>query len=331
MREIAAGGAAAFYGGGPAQALGRISEGLGSALRASDFADFAPEWVRPLETDYRGIGVRVLPPNSYDVLMLMQLNALEGLHSPALAGDEADRLHAMISVSGAAFAEAQSIIADPRFAAIDEDAFLGPAVTRRLGTAIRDRLGQAGDPVPGGTSTLSVADADGNGVSIVQSVFNQFGSGVLDPETGILLNNRGFGFAVESGHANEIMPGKRPANTLNPVMAFDGDRLRYVLSTPGGGNQTRFLVQVLSNLIDRGMDLASAVLAPRWNAAAGGGLAIEDGFSVPVVDELRRRGLDVRRVPAARNFGSVKGVEIVPGDGLKGVADFRREALAAGV
>jgi gamma-glutamyltranspeptidase/glutathione hydrolase len=332
LREIAEGGGRAFYEGRAAESIAATAARLGGLLTAADFHGYAPEWVAPLATGYRHLTVRALPPNASGVLMLMQLNALGAVDLAKHAADSAERLACLMAAARAAFAEGRRALADPRAAPVDVAALLGPATTARLRDAVARGGGGAGLPNRGGTSTVSVADRAGNAVTLIQSVFLVFGSGVTDPGTGVLLNDRMLGFTTERGHPNEVAPRKRPAHTLNPVMAFDAaGRLRYCLGTPGGPGQTLTLTQTLSLCVDHGLDLAAAVEAPRWSMDLGATAILESAFSEAVVARLRALGHEVERAgPGAPFFGSVEAIEALPTGALAGVADPRRDAGAAG-
>ena len=331
LEDIAEGGAAAYYEGRIARSIGEYSQANGGLLSARDFDGYAPEWVAPLATTYRGLEVRVMPPTSYGYLMLMQLNGLEGIAPDALNGDDAERLAFLISAARGAFAEGQGHICDPRAHPVPTDALLGAATTARLQGLVRDAVpGPVRAHAAGGTSTITLADAEGNAIAVVQSVFHVFGAAFLDPGTGVLLNNRMTGFVTTPEHPNVVAPGKRPAHTLNPVMVMDGGRVRYLLSSPGGPAQTITNVQVLTNLVDRGLELSLAVDAPRWSLNARGEALIEEEFGDDIADDLGRRGHPVGRSSGASYFGSAKCIEILPNGVLCGAADGRREGFAAG-
>ena len=331
LEDIAEGGAAAYYEGRIARSIGEYSQANGGLLSARDFDGYAPEWVAPLATTYRGLEVRVMPPTSYGYLMLMQLNGLEGIAPDALNGDDAERLAFLISAARGAFAEGKDHICDPRAHPVPTDALLGAATTARLQGLVRDAVpGPVRAHAAGGTSTITLADAEGNAIAVVQSVFHVFGAAFLDPGTGVLLNNRMTGFVTTPEHPNVVAPGKRPAHTLNPVMVMDGGRVRYLLSSPGGPAQTITNVQVLTNLVDRGLELSLAVDAPRWSLNSAGEALIEEEFGDDIADDLGRRGHPVGRSSGASYFGSAKCIEVLPNGVLCGAADGRREGFAAG-
>ena len=330
LRALAQDGSAAYYEGPIAESIGAYSEANGGLLSDRDFAGYAPEWVEPLATTFRGLTVKVMPPNSFGILLLMQLNVLDGLSQDELAGDDSRRLAAIMSAMRGSFAEGRHHIADPRISPAPVDDLLGPAMTRKLRDAVRVGLTPPVTADRGGTSCIVIADREGNGISVVQSVFHVFGSAFLDPGTGILLNNRMTGFTTEVGHANVVAPGKRPAHTLNPVQVFDQGRLKYLLATPGGPSQTLSHVQMLISMLDRGMELSEAVEAPRLSINLAGTALIEDGFPDSVAAGLAAFGHPTERASGASYFGSMKAIEILSNGVLCGAADARREAYATG-
>jgi gamma-glutamyltranspeptidase/glutathione hydrolase len=332
LLNIAEGGSAAYYEGPIARSIGEYSQANGGLLSPRDFDGYAPEWVTTLSTGYRGLDVHVMPPNSFGYLMLMQLNGLAALPSEALAGDDVDRIAYLISATRAAFAAGQDYICDPRIHPVPTTELLSAETTAKLQASVQDTVpGPQRAHAAGGTSTITMADADGNGIAVVQSVFHVFGAAFMDPGTGVLLNNRMTGFVTDPNHRNVVAPGKRPAHTLNPVMAIKDGKIRYILSSPGGPAQTITNVQVLSNLVDRGLELSLAVDSPRWSLNSQGEALLEEEFDDDIVDGLHRRGHPVGRASGASYFGSAKCVELLPNGVLCGAADGRREGFAAGV
>jgi len=330
LREIAESGSAPFYEGRIAKSIGDYSQANGGLASAADFEGYKPEWVTPLETDYRGRSVRVMPANSYGVLMLMQLNALSGLSSEDIAGDEATRVGYLMRAMHASFAEGQHHIADPRTNPMPEDELLGAAMTARLQTAVKTGDHAALSHPAGGTSCITITNASGDAVSVVQSVFHVFGGAFLDPGTGILMNNRMTGFVTDPSHANVVAPNKRPSHTLNPVIVLEGGKVRYLMTTPGGPAQTITNVQVLTNMIDRKMELAAAIEEPRWSINLAGQVLLDDVYSEATADKLKAMGFPTDRAAGASYFGSAKMIEILSNGVMAGAADGRREANAVG-
>ncbi len=330
LRLIAKDGATAYYEGPIARSIADYAAKHGGLMTAGDFAGYAPEWVEPLHTSYRGLKVNVMPPNSYGILMLLQLNALGGLAPADFCGDDATRLGYMVRAMKAAFAEGQRHIADPRVKPAPIAALLSAATTRKLQDAVSNGAPEARVAGRGGTSCITLADAEGNGCTVVQSVFHVFGAAFLDPGTGILMNDRMMGFNTDPNHASVVAPGKRPSHTLNPVLVEERGALKYLIATPGGPAQTITLVQTLSNLVDRGMDLPQAVEAPRWAIDFGGKVLLDGDYPDEIAARLAAQGYPAARSEDVTPFGSVKAVELMASGALQGVADYRREAYAAG-
>lgn len=330
LREIAEAGSAPFYEGRIARSITDYCRARGGLATAADFEGYTPDWVDTLKTGYRGLTVHVMPPNSYGILMLMQLNALGGLEPAALSGDDADRLAYLMRAMRAAFAEGRDYIADPRTNPAPLDWLLGAEMTARLQEAARTGNHPALPHPSGGTSCIVIGDAAGNAISVVQSVFHVFGAAFLDPGTGILMNNRMMGFKTDPSHASVVAPGKKPSHTLNPVMVMDGNEVRYLMTTPGGPAQTISNVQILSNLVDRGMELSAAIEAPRWSVNLNGEFLLDDTYPADVEDRLAAKGFPTIRASGASYFGSAKTIEVLRNGVLCGAADIRREAYAVG-
>src|SRR6185437_11962824 len=305
LKRIAERGAEGFYFGETARSIASYMSERGGLITEADLQSFEPLWVEPASTDYRNHRVNVMPPNSYGGLLLMQLNGLKALERDAL-------------------------IADPAAAPDSAAKMLAPEMTERLQQAV---LGKAPARVPpdrAGTSCLLVADAEGNAICMVQSVFSVFGSAFRDPGTGILFNNRMSGFTHKPGGINTVAPGKRPAHTLCPVMVQRDGTLRYVLASPGGLSQTVTNPQVIGRLSDEGVDVAAAVEAPRWCNTAGGEFLLEPELPEAFIAPLAAMGHKAKRAQDAFFFGSAKAIEMLPTGNFAGAADHRREAFALG-
>jgi gamma-glutamyltranspeptidase len=331
LRQIAEGGADAFYHGPIGERIGAYFTERGGLMRSADIESFSPLWVEPISTTYRGHRVSVMPPNSYGMLLLMQLNGLKALERGALIADPARRIGYQMSATKAAFANGVPLIADPRAIPDAIDRALAPPMIETLQRAV---LGEAPGilmPDRSGTSCLLVADESGNALCVVQSVFSVFGSHFRDPATGILFNNRMAGFTATPGQPNTVAPGKRPAHTLCPVMVQRDGRLRYLIASPGGLSQTVTNTQVLGRLIDDGVDVAAAVESPRWcNTTSGGDFLMELELPEAFIPTLNAMGHRVRRAEDAFFYGSAKAIEILPAGNFAGAADHRREAFALG-
>ncbi len=286
LRSIAAEGADSFYRGETARRIGAYFAERGGLMSAADLGAFEPMWVEPAATLYRGHRVEVMPPNSYGVLLLMQLDGLSALTSDELAADPVRAAGYQMSAMKAAFEHGRPLIADPRGVPDAVSSALAPEMTERMRAAVLAKAPATLVANRGGTSCLMLADAAGNAICVVQSVFNVFGSAFLEPATGILFNNRMQGFTHRPGRPNSVGPGRRPAHTLCPVMVHRGGRVRYVMASPGGISQTLTNAQVLTHLIDEGQDVA----------AAGRGRAL--------VQRAQRRVFARGRLPARRGRGA---------------------------
>ncbi len=334
LDAIAADTGSVFYGGPIGERLCAAIAARGGALRPDDLRAYAPRWAEPLQIAYRGRTVRAMPPNSYGVIMLMQLAALEDCALSRLTLDSVERLRLLIVAARESFRVGRRFIADPRLIA----GALPEALSAKTIGAIRATVHAAAhDPVElpraQGTAVISVADSRGDGAVIVQSVFAPFGALVADAGTGIVLNNRLMGFSAAPGDINAPAPGKRPAHTLNPGMVFEGDRLALLLATPGGSGQTITLTQVLTNMIDLGLELDAAIEAPRWSMDLKGNFTLEQQFGQDMVRRLAAVGIEAGvAAPEQRFFfGSAECVARGDDGTLTAVADFRREAAAAAI
>jgi gamma-glutamyltranspeptidase/glutathione hydrolase len=330
LRRIAADGADEFYKGETAQRIATHFAARGGLLRAADLAAFAPLWVEPAATLYRGHRILVMPPNSYGSLLLMQLNGLSVLERSALTADPARRIGYQMRAMKAAFAWGVPLIADPVAAADSVAQMLGVEMTTRLQQAVLGTAPSTKISDRAGTSCLLVADAAGNAICVVQSVFSVFGSVFRDPATGILFNNRMAGFTHLPGNLNTVAPGKRPAHTLCPVMIERDGRVRYVVASPGGLSQTVTNTQVLGRLIDDELDVAAAVEAPRWCNTASGDFLLEPELPEAFVPALAEMGHKARRAEDSFFYGSAKAIEILRSGNFAGAGDHRREAFALG-
>lgn len=330
LRKIAQGGSAAYYEGEIGKSIGEHIRASGGLLGPEQLEGYEPEWVEPLSTGYRGHTVQVMPPNSYGMLMLLQLNGLSALKPEQLADNDTDRLDYLIRAMQGAFTLGQPYISDPRFVDIPVDRLMGAETTTQLQDCVVNGTDPRTFANKGGTSCIVIADGEGNAMSVVQSVFHVFGSAFMDPGTGILMNNRMTGFRVDPNDPRNVAPGKRPSHTLNPVMVLKDGKPKYLMTTPGGPGQTLSMVQVLSNLVDRGMELTSAIEYPRWSVSLDGKFLLETGYPEEVARELERRGHAVVHGSGASYFGSAKTIEVLDNGVLTGAADTRREAFAAG-
>ncbi|OFW13499.1 MAG: gamma-glutamyltransferase [Acidobacteria bacterium RIFCSPLOWO2_02_FULL_67_21] len=302
-RQLAANGPDALYRGSIADRILACSKLHGGTLSAADLAEFTAEWVTPIATTYHDWTVHEIPPNGQGIAALMMLNLLEGVRLKAYGHNSADALHALIEVKKLAYADLSTYIADPRFAAVPTEGLLSKAyATERL---TRVNHARASDdpppghlPVKGGDTTyLCVADRHGNMVSLIQSNFASFGSGLVPDGTGFALQNRGGLFTLDPAHPNVVMPRKRPLHTIIPgFMSRAGVRIAFGIM--GGWNQAQAHAQFVSNIVDHGMNIQAALEAARFTKLTFGGRDVSMECRVPgaVRAELTRRGHDIEEL-----------------------------------
>jgi gamma-glutamyltranspeptidase/glutathione hydrolase len=330
LKRIAAQGADEFYAGETARHIANAHKAAGGVMTEADLAGYAPMWVEPMSTEYRGHRVSVLPPNSCSALLLMQLDGLSGISSEELTADPVRRLAYQMSAMKAAFEHGQSLVCDPALMPDAPGRMLAPEMKGRMQAAVREMSSKSKVPGSGGTACVLVADTKGNMICIVQSIYNVFGSMFMDPATGILFNNRMQDFNHRPGTPGSVGPGRRPFHTLCPIMVHKDGKPKYALASPGGISQTLTGAQLLTELIDCGSDVSAAVEAPRWCNRKGGDFLIEPFFAPEVPERLANYGHKVRRGGDPYFFGSAKCIEWLPTGNLAGAGDHRREAFAAG-
>jgi gamma-glutamyltranspeptidase/glutathione hydrolase len=317
LRELAAGGARVFYDG----ALGdRLLAGLrraGSALADVDLHAFAAQACAPLRGRFGELELLTSPPNSQGVVLLQALAALAAADAPDPLGADAGLLAQLLRLGSR---QRDAELGDRP---LERDAWLAPAaIAARVGQArasVRAAEPQTA-PRPGGdTIALVTVDADGRAVSLIQSIYFAFGALLLEPETGIIMHNRGALFSLEPGHPNELAPGRRPLHTLMPVIAERDGELRFVLGAMGGRGQPQILAQVLLRLL-AGASPQEAVTAPRWIAGpveagdADDAVRVEDGLGDPAGAALAAAGLRVLPEPRfADDFGHAQAIAVAPG------------------
>jgi gamma-glutamyltranspeptidase / glutathione hydrolase len=343
LEGIARGGKAAFYEGAVAGHLSDFLEAEGGYLRREDFAAHSSTWVEPLREDYLGHTFLVMPPNTQGVAQLALMEMAKSYPIAELGHNSPDYLHTLIELKKLAFADRDRWIADPQMAEVPVARLLDPEYLRAraamvdpahaaesvepgFGDAPEDEHGGENDS--GDTVYLTAVDQYGNAVSWIQSNFAGFGSGLLEPQTGVLLQNRGALFTLEAGHPNRIAPGKRPYHTLTPMMALRDGAFAFTLGTPGGDSQTQSLLQIVHNLLVFGMTPQQAIEAPRFRSYAGLRVAIEDRIPLDIRAALESRGHRLRVISGwTATFGGAQMILREPGSGTLTVgSDPRREA-----
>lgn len=336
---IAQGGRDAFYKGGIARRIVSFSEGNGGYFTMADFEDHSSVWVEPVSTNYRGYDVWEVPPNSSGILALMILNLMEGYDVAALGHNSADAIHLYTEAKKLVWADRNTYVAD---ADANELPTL-PLISKPYADARRKLIdpGRAAlEAAPGqpfdhsDTVYLTVVDKDRNAVSLIESIFGSFGSKVVPGDLGFALQNRGSGFSLEEGHLNSLAPHKRSLHTNMPGFVTRDGKPFMSFGVMGGPMQPQGHWQVLSNVIDFGMNLQEAGDAARVRHGPslhpGGTLAVEPGVSDEVVAELRRRGHHVER-QGGGGMGGYQAIMIHPETGmLHGGTDPRKDGQVVG-
>lgn len=294
-RLLAREGRDAFYRGPIGRTIADYIQQCGGVLSTQDLANHHSDWVRPLSTDYRGSQVYEFPPNSQGLVALEMLNILEGYDLQALGYQSVEYLHLLLEAKKLAFADRDRYLSDPAFVAIPIERLLSKEYARELRTRIDPRRAQSpvgGAPEPeGDTMYLCTADAQGNVVSLIQSLYMGIGSGLVGGDTGIALHNRGSYFSLDPRHVNYLQPGKRTMHTLMPGMVLRDGRPHMAIGTMGGDAQPQIHVQVLTAMLDFGLNPQQAIAAPRWHS----GRAYLDGQGTSLPGQ---QGVDEHLDPA---------------------------------
>ena len=323
----------AFYRGALAQKIAAASRSQGGAMTVEDLAAHQPDWVEPIGQDYRGVRLHEIPPNGQGIAALIALGILSNFDLAQTPVDSADSMHLQMEAMKLAFADAYRYVADPRSMQVAPANMLDPAYLRGRAALIdRARAQDFGHGVPPGSGTvyLTVADASGMMVSYIQSNYNGFGSGVVVPDTGISLQNRGFGFSLESGHPNQVGPGKRPFHTIIPGFVTQGVQPLMSFGVMGAEMQPQGHVQMMVRIADYGQNPQAAADGPRWRVFKGRQIALEHAVPASVAAELARRGHQVRQTERWNmEFGASQLIYRVDG-GYLAASEPRRDGQAVG-
>ena len=340
LEKIAREGRDVFYRGEIARAIVKFSQENGGLLSEKDFQDTQSTWRDPISTQYRGYKVFETAPNSQGLTALLILNLLEGYDLSSLGFQSPDHLHLTVEAKKVAFADRNHYISDPDMVKIPVAELLSKEYAAKRRSLIRmDRAMDSAAVAPGNpgrdTIYLCVVDEMGNAVSLIQSLFHSFGSAVVAGETGIVLQNRGAYFSLNPGHVNCLKPHKRTFHTLMASMTFRDGKPFMVFGTSGADGQPQTHAQVMTAVFDFGLDMQSALEAPRWVAGRElpeNALAVESRLPAATVEELRKRGHEIQVAESwAQTMGSAHGIIIHPENGLRmGGADPRSDGAAIG-
>ena len=337
---IAAKGADVFYRGEIAEKIVADLEKNGGVLTMKDFANHTADWVEPLTVKYRGYTAYNLPPNTQGMASLEILNVLNNIDVAKLGEGTADYYHVMVEATKQAFADRDKYLTDPKFSPIPLDYLL--SVQHGKDQAARIDMNKAAATVKpldpkGDTVWIGVVDKDGNAVSLIQSIYHDFGSGIVAGGTGVLLQNRGSFFSLDPAHVNHLEPGKRTFHTLNAAMLLKDGKPFLVYGTMGGEGQPQTQAAIATRIVDFGMFPQDAVAAPRWLhgrtwGAASNDLKMEGRIPQETLDDMKRRGHPVARVDDYTDaMGHAGAIMIDLETGLRySATDPRGDGLAIG-
>ncbi|MBO9739800.1 gamma-glutamyltransferase [Xanthomonas axonopodis pv. begoniae] len=349
LQQIADGGRDAFYKGEIARTIGAYFKANGGYLSYEDMASHQGEWVEPVSTNYRGVDVWELPPNSQGIAALQMLNILEGYDFSKIPFGSAEHVHLFTEAKKLAFADRARFYADPAF----QPAPLARLISKDYASQRRALISmdkalkevQPGTPKQleeGDTIYMTVADADGMMVSLIQSNYRGMGSGMAPPGLGFILQDRGEMFVLKKDHPNGYAPGKRPFQTIIPAFVTKDGKPWLSFGVMGGAMQPQGHVQIVMNLVDFHMNLQEAGDAPRiqhegsteptGQATAmsdGGEVNLETGFSYDTIRALMRKGHRV--IFADGPYGGYQAIARDPASGVyNGASESRKDGQAAG-
>ena len=351
LEHIATYGArAGMYEGNIAEQICAGVEGL--SLTPDDFADYSARWQQPIHSEYRGLSVYEMPAHTQGFTALQGLNILEGYDVADWGDMSVEYVHYAAEAIKLAFADRDAWLTDPDFESIPIDQMIEKSYAserRKLisGDSARS-IDDAGSGISGGwdgeteqaagdTCYLTAVDSDGLVVSLIESIYHDFGSGVVADGTGILLQNRGSFFSLDKDHPNRLEPGKRTFHTLMPALALNSDGSPYAsFGAMGGEGQPQTQIAMLTRMVDFGYDVQQAVEAPRWLMGRTWGaesrdLWLEGRFPDPVIHELKRRGHPVKMLNSwDDNVGHAQAIRMHPNGFFEGGADPRGDGAALG-
>lgn len=296
-------GAKAFYQGELADRIDEFSKKTGGYLRKSDLEDYHCQWVTPIRVNYRGYEVCEIPPNGFGIIALMALNILKGYEFTDR--ESIDTVHKQLEAMKLAFADGKRYVADPAFMKASVETLLSDNYAAERRALIGDQALEPapGNPFSGGTVYLCTADAEGNMVSYIQSNYNGFGSGIVIPDTGIALQNRGANFTLDETMENCLAPGKKSLHTIIPGFLLKDGKAVGPFGVMGAFMQPQGHVQVMMNTLDFGMNPQDALNAPRWQWIDGKKIQVEKAFPASLIEELKKRGHTVEVVESSLSFG----------------------------
>jgi gamma-glutamyltranspeptidase/glutathione hydrolase len=341
-RKIAEGGRDAFYKGDIAKTVGKFIKEQGGFLSAKDFAAHKSEWVEPVSVNYRGYDVWELPPNGQGIAALQMLQILEGYDFSQIEFGSAEHLHLFTEAKKLAFEDRAKYYADMDFVDVPVEELLSDEYAENRRNQIGETAGKytAGEISAGETIYMTVADGQGNMISLIQSNYRGMGSGMAPPKLGFMLQDRGELFSLKKGQANTFEPGKRPFHTIIPAFITKDGKPFVSFGVMGGDFQPMGHTQIVMNLVDFGMNLQEAGDAPRWDHTGGAspmGRTTEDTGLIRVESGIpykTLRGLMDRRHRIGTARGIYGGYQAILWDDenkvYHGASESRKDGQAAG-
>jgi gamma-glutamyltranspeptidase/glutathione hydrolase len=330
LRLVAEKGPDGFYQGEVAEDIVTKLRSLGGLHTLEDLASAQPEYVTPVSTDYRGYQVFECPPNGQGLAALMMFNIVSGFDIAAMS--EIDRIHIFAEASKQVYLHRDALFGDPTQVDVPVEYLLSAEWQQQARRHIDPAVAKPPVLFPArphkDTIYLCVVDRDGNSLSLINSLFEAFGSGILAPKSGVMLNNRGFTFNTEQGHPNCVAPRKRPMNTIIPGMLMRDGAAVAPFGVMGGHYQSMGHVELLSGIIDRGLDVQEALDVPR-SFGHDGVLDLEQGISAGIEAELQKRGHKTTRPIVPLGSGQIIWRDRATGSLIAG-SDCRKDGSAAG-
>ncbi|MBF7073743.1 gamma-glutamyltransferase [Glaciecola sp. MH2013] len=341
--KIATGGRDAFYKGDIARTISGFMQSQGGLLSYQDLATHRSEWIEPVSSNYRGYDIWELPPNGQGIAALQILNILELYDLESMGRDSAEFVHTFVEAKKLAFADRAKFYADPDFNEIPTSWLISKEYAAERQRLIKPN--QAAKRVDAGknegdTIYLTVADKQGNMVSLIQSNYRGMGSGMIPTDLGFVLQNRGEMFSLDPKHFNSLEPGKRPFHTIIPAFVTRNNKPLMSFGVMGGGTQPQMHAQIIINMIDFGMNLQEAGDAPRILHSGssqpegdimedGGFISLESGFSYKTRRELMKKGHVLKDVSGA--FGGYQAIMLDDKNKVYyGASESRKDGQAAG-
>ncbi len=336
LRRIAETKSAAYYRGEVADAIARHAREHGAALTAADLSAYAPEWVEPIGTEYRGHVLHEIPPNGQGIAALIALGILRHHDLASLPVDGVASQHLQIEAMKLAFADVYRYVAEPASMEVTAGQLLDDDYLAARAKLIDPQRAQefgAGSPAKGGTIYLTAADERGMMVSFIQSNYMGFGSGVVVPGWGVSLQNRGHGFSLDAASPNVVAPGKRPFHTIIPAFLTKDGRPQMSFGVMGANMQPQGHVQTLVRMLDHRHSPQAACDAPRWRYNAGLSINVEAAMDPGTVEGLAALGHRIDVIDDSyQDFGAGQFIWRLGDPAVEGyvaASDPRRDGLAA--